>query len=326
MDEILYIRALIISAVKKYEAVLLFIVRFFVGLFIYSSINRLGFLRNELLFLITPPAGFALLVILAFLFAVLPLPASYSLIAVYAALHLSTNLEIAVTVFLFLLCVIFLYVRLAPKESILILFVIFGFYFKIPYLVPMLAGLYFGLTSAVPVILGVFIWHFIPVVTDLIKISVSAGFNVSAMVDTIPSIYQGFFVALSENTLWIFTAFSFTMILVTVYAISRLSVNFSAELAVLFGAAVNIISFAAAAIAVKIDVSLFGMVVSTLFSVILAYLIHFFDVALDYSRVERVQFSDEDNYYYVKVVPKLTTSAGKKEKRASERRETEEEF
>ena len=323
MDGILYIRAIIISAAKKYEAVLLFIARFLLGLFIYSNINKLGFLRSELLFIITPPAGFVLLLILAFLFAALPLSASYAIISFYAALHLSANLEIAVTVFLCLLCLIFFYVRLAPKENILILVAILGFYFKIPYFTPMFAGLYFGLTSAVPIMIGVLVWHFIPVVTELLKVSDSAGLDITAMADTIPDIYQNLFANLSGDTQWIFTAFSFTMIIITVFAISKLSVDFSAEIAILFGAAVNIVSVIAADIVIKLDKNIIAVLLSTAASAALLLIVRFFDIALDYSRVERVQFSDEDNYYYVKVVPKLLTSAGQKEKRAAGRHEKE---
>jgi len=323
MDKILYIRAIIISAVKRYEAVLVFLAKLFFGLFIFSSINKLGFLRGELIFIITPPIGLIILMILAFLFAILPLAASYSLIAVYAALHLSSNLEIAVTVLLCLLCVIFFYIRLAPRESILVLFTILGFHFKLPYFTPMFAGLYFGLTSAIPVMIGVLIWHFIPVITDLVGVSESAGLNVTGMTDTIPDIYQSLFANLSENTQWVFIAFSFMMIVLTVYAISKLSVNYSAEIAVFFGAAVNIISVIIAAITIHIDINILVMILTTLISVVLLLVVRFFDIALDYTRVENVQFSDEDNYYYVKVVPKLLTSGKQKEKRAAERKEKE---
>jgi len=298
--------------------------KFFTGLYIFSNISGLGFLRAELLFIMTPPTGLLITLILAFLFAVLPMSASYALIAVFASLHLSSNLEIAIIVFLCLLCIIFFYVRLAPKESVLILLTVICFKFKLPYFAPLFAGLYFSLTSAIPVMLGVMIWHFIPVVIDLVGTSASAGFSVSEMTETIPAIYENIFEALSGNTQWIFISFSFAMIILIVYAISKLSVNFSAEIAVLFGAAVNMISLIAAAVAIRLDINLFGMALSTVACVALVYLIRFFDVALDYSRVERVQFSDEDNFYYVKVVPKLLTSAGQKEKRAAVRRETEE--
>ena len=43
-------------------------------------------------------------------------------------------------------------------------------------------------------------------------------------------------------------------------------------------------------------------------SLILSGIYTFFVFAVDYSRTEYVQFEDDDYYYYVKAVPKLTVS------------------
>ena len=37
--------------------------------------------------------------------------------------------------------------------------------------------------------------------------------------------------------------------------------------------------------------------------------VEFFAFNLDYSRTEKVQFEDDEYYYYVKAVPKVTLSA-----------------
>jgi len=284
------------------------LVRFFLGLYVFSGINKLGFLRAELLFIITPPTGFLLLIMLALLFTILPLSASYGLMAVYIALHLSANIEIAATVFLFLLCLIFFYIRLAPRESILVLLTVLGFHFKLPYLAPMAAGMYFGLTSVIPVIAGVFIWTYIPGVLRLMDVTASAGLNVMELTETIPDIYESVVAMLTNNYNWIFVAFSFVMVIVTVYAFSRLSVSYAAEIAVLMGAVVNIAGHIVATVVARSDTGFFSVVFYTLLCSAAVIIIRFFDIALDYSRVERVQFSDEDNFYYVKIVPKLLTT------------------
>ena len=50
------------------------------------------------------------------------------------------------------------------------------------------------------------------------------------------------------------------------------------------------------------------MVVGMLVSAALAALYNFFIFSVDYSRTEYVQFEDDDYYYYVKAVPKMTMS------------------
>ena len=42
---------------------------------------------------------------------------------------------------------------------------------------------------------------------------------------------------------------------------------------------------------------------------IVCKIIEFFRFCLDYSRTEKVQFEDDEYYYYVKAVPKMTVSA-----------------
>ena len=51
--------------------------------------------------------------------------------------------------------------------------------------------------------------------------------------------------------------------------------------------------------------SVLGLIFSTIIAVPVAMLIGFLFVGLDYSRTERVQFEDDDYYYYVKAVPKM---------------------
>ena len=41
-------------------------------------------------------------------------------------------------------------------------------------------------------------------------------------------------------------------------------------------------------------------------------MVHFFRVVLDYTAVEYVQFEDDDYYYYVKAVPKMTLAGQQK--------------
>ena len=52
-----------------------------------------------------------------------------------------------------------------------------------------------------------------------------------------------------------------------------------------------------------------GLLLGTIIAVPLALLVAFLFMGLDYSRTEKVQFEDEDYYYYVKAVPKMKIQA-----------------
>jgi hypothetical protein len=72
------------------------------------------------------------------------------------------------------------------------------------------------------------------------------------------------------------------------------------------------------------QISLFGVIVGTLVSALLMLVVEFFAFNLDYTRTEKVQFEDDEYYYYVKAVPKVTLSAPerrvKKINKANQRR------
>ena len=57
-----------------------------------------------------------------------------------------------------------------------------------------------------------------------------------------------------------------------------------------------------------VSVAPIQMVLGMLVSAALAAVYNFFIFSVDYTRTEYVQFEDEDYYYYVKAVPKMTMS------------------
>jgi hypothetical protein len=47
-----------------------------------------------------------------------------------------------------------------------------------------------------------------------------------------------------------------------------------------------------------------SLLVGSVISLLIEFVIQFFCMNLDYARTERVQFEDDDYYYYVKAIPK----------------------
>ncbi len=305
MEQVLQIREMFIYFLKKYETVILFVLKFFIGLFIFGLIFAIGHPMPQLAPFFSPPFGLPLLLLMGVLFAVCPVSVSYWLIILSIAVQTSSAVGIAALVFLFLICVMFFYVRLAPKESALILAVYFGFYFKIPYIVPLLAGLYFGITSIIPVAIGVFAWQFTPAVSEILKQESGAEVDILELPSMFSTVYLSVLDSISGKEGWIFTAFIFAMVILIVFAISKTTLDYAKEIAVGVGAVILIISFIVVAIVADIDVSILSVIFFTIISAIIVLVVRFFDVVLDYSRAETVQFEDENNYYTVKVVPKI---------------------
>jgi uncharacterized protein YacL len=56
------------------------------------------------------------------------------------------------------------------------------------------------------------------------------------------------------------------------------------------------------------QISIPGVIIGTVISALLMLVVEFFAFNLDYSRTEKVQFEDDEYYYYVKAVPKVTVA------------------
>ena len=52
-------------------------------------------------------------------------------------------------------------------------------------------------------------------------------------------------------------------------------------------------------------ISILWLILGSIIAVLVAKVLEFFVFNVDYSRTERVQFEDDEYYYYVKAVPKV---------------------
>ena len=73
----------------------------------------------------------------------------------------------------------------------------------------------------------------------------------------------------------------------------------------------------------NVSVSVGAVVLGTLGSLLLALVVEFFVLSVDYSRTEYTQFEDDEYYYYVKAVPKMSIAvSNKKVKKINSRHRT----
>ena len=94
--------------------------------------------------------------------------------------------------------------------------------------------------------------------------------------------------------------------------IKRLSIDHSWKIALGVGAVVDILIISVGDLSLDINANLGATILGTIVSVLLMIVLQFFVFNVDYSRTEYVQFEDDDYYYYVKAVPKVTLSEPEK--------------
>lgn len=326
MEQILMIREALIGFYKRYETMARFICKLAAGLFIFSAIGSIGCPAPQLSGLLGPPFALPFTLLMSVLFAVCPITVCYGLIIANITLQMSGAFGVAIFVLLFLLCVMFFYVRLAPKESVLILAVCFSFAFHAPCVAPLLAGLYFGATSVIPVSIGVFLWEAAPAVAALARERSAEGIGLLEIPVLLAETYETLFTSVVGNESWVITAFIFSMVVIVVFVIARSGVDYAKDLAIGVGAFTCVAGFVTAALVAGVEFNLGYMIITTVFSALIAELVRFFDVCLDYRGTERVQFEDEMNFYVVKVIPKVAMTRHWKMKRRYEDVQANEEY
>ena len=112
-----------------------------------------------------------------------------------------------------------------------------------------------------------------------------------------------------SNKGMILTIVAFTATIIIVYLIRRLSVDYAWTIAIIAGALADVMILLVGDLIFDTNVSILGLIIGTVVSGLLAKVIEFFAFHVDYSRTEKVQFEDDEYYYYVKAVPKITVSA-----------------
>lgn len=211
----------------------------------------------------------------------------------------------AVALAVFLLLFI-LYFRFSPKDTIAVLLTPLCFMLKIPYVMPIVMGLTGTPISAVSVACGAVVYYTVRYMTA--SASVLGAFEEDGALEKFRYVIDGM---LGNKEMFV-TIAAFAATVVAVYLIRRLSVDYAWTIAMITGALLDIVVLLLGDLLYNTNISIVGVIVGSVVSVLLAKALEFFAFNVDYSRTELVQFEDDEYYYYVKAVPKNTVAAPQK--------------
>ena len=237
--------------------------------------------------------------------ALFPINVTVVLATVFIIVHLlGLSLELSIIAILVMLIVYLLYFRLAPKTGFLVILTPLLFCMNIPYAVPIIAALVVGLTGIIPTICGIFIYYLVDFASNYA--SVISTLDPDNALQNIEFIFNN----IITNKEMIVIMISFSLTITMVYVIKRLSVNYSWFIAIISGCVVDAMIQIITLSVMGVDYSILWMILGHIFAIAIGFVLHLFVFSVDYSATELVQFEDDDYYYYVKAVPKITV-AGK---------------
>jgi len=131
------------------------------------------------------------------------------------------------------------------------------------------------------------------------------GSSMAEMADRFIQIVKNVF---GNELMWVMVA-AFAAAILVVFILKNLSVDYSWSIAIVAGVITQLAVIFIGDFNFNLPVSAGSMIFGIVASVVIALIYQFFVFAVDYTRTEYLQYEDDDYYYYVKAVPKLTVSA-----------------
>lgn len=300
MTTLLVAKQYIRSFVNKYEVYLKPLLKLVLALTVLMMINsKIGYMQRL--------DNMSIVLIIALMCSFMPMNFILIVAAAFITLHLyELSLECAVIALVLFLLMFLLYFRFSPQDAIVVLLMPICFALKIPYVIPIAMGLLGTPASIVSTGCGVLVSYFINYMAE--SATTLSGMEMEEMTAKFRFIIDG----LLDNKGMLLTIAAFAITIILVGFIRRMSMNHVWTIAIIAGALSEIIVLLIGDLLFDTNVSIVGVFAGVIISALLAKVIEFFAFNLDYSRVEKVQFEDDEYYYYVKAVPKMTVAAPSK--------------
>lgn len=299
MTGLLEIREKIKLMYIKGEVFILPVVKFLLAYIVLNAVNnRMGYM--------TQVTNVALVLILSLMCSFLSTGSLVFFAAVFSLLHMyALSIEVALVGVCVYLILYLLYFRFGLKDALIVVLTPLLFGWNIPYVIPMAVGLVCGPASAVSVACGVVIYYFSEAVvsnaSNIQTMSEDAVGKIRLMVDSIV-----------KNKAMLVVAVVFVLTVLVVYLLRRLSIDYAWTIAMVAGAMTLVMALLIGDLLYDTNISVGATLLGALLGLVVCKVIEFFRFCVDYNRTERVQFEDDEYYYYVKAVPKMTVAMSTK--------------
>ena len=284
---------------RKQDEIVTPILRFVWSLIVFATLQHL-FNYSEL------GSKTEITILLAVLTALLPDAFMFLMVGALVGLHsFSVSLEVGAVFVVIFICMYTAFIRFFPNYVYALLLVPVFFVLHIPYAAPIVIALVAGIAGLVPAIFGVVLYFF-----SLCAAEISRLLEIESAENEIEAFKQLSEVLLKNRDMYtIIVIFAITIVVTSI--LKKFNYSYSIYIAIAAGTVVNILGSIVAGYIVNNDVPMGSVVAGSLVGIILAGIIRFGQGVLDYKHTERVQFEDDDYYYYVKAVPKIDSEKKK---------------
>ena len=297
MTALLELRENLKKIYSRNEAFILPVIKFLLGVIVLSIINgKMGYM--------TKLDNMAIVLIVSLLCSFLPTGFMAFFAMMFAVLHMyALSIEPAAVGLVVFLLLYLLFLRFTAKEALVVVLTPVLCMLKLPYVMPVAMGLIGTPASCVSVGCGVVVYYLLQtVITNAPTINSMGAEEATAKLRLLIDGMLG-----NKAMLVMIAAFAITVIVV--YLIRRMSVDHSWTIAMVAGVMIEVMILLVGDLMYDTNLSIVSALLGAVVTLIACKIIEFFRFCLDYSRTEKVQFEDDEYYYYVKAVPKMTVAA-----------------
>ena len=297
MTALLELRENLKKIYSRNEAFILPVIKFLLSFIVLSIINgKMGYM--------TKLDNMAIVLIVSLLCSFLPTGFMAFFAMMFAVLHMyALSIETAAVGLVVVLLLYLLFLRFTAKEALVVVLTPVLCMLKLPYVMPVAMGLIGTPASCVSVGCGVVVYYLLQtVITNAPTINSMGAEEATAKLRLLIDGMLG-----NKAMLVMIAAFAITVIVV--YLIRRMSVDHSWTIAMVAGVMIEVMILLVGDLMYDTNLSIVSALLGAVVTLIACKIIEFFRFCLDYSRTEKVQFEDDEYYYYVKAVPKMTVAA-----------------
>ena len=297
MSNLLEIREKLKLLYSRNEFILVPILKFMLAFLAICMVNgELGYMAKL--------DNLGLVVIVSLLCSFLPNGCIILFGAVFSLMHLyELSLEVAIAALAIYLIMFLLFFRMGSKDTVILIFTVVLLAMRIPYVIPVAVGLLATPLAAISVACGTVVYYMLTYISDnATTISSMGADEATAKLRMVIDSVLG-------NRAMIVMIVAFTVTIVAVYLIRRMSIDYSWSIAMVAGVIIDLVVLLVGDLVYDTNLSLGMAVLGSILALIIAKILEFFRFCVDYSRTEKVQYEDDEYYYYVKAVPKMSMPA-----------------
>ena len=180
-----------------------------------------------------------------------------------------------------------------------------SFAFGVPALLPIGAGLLGSAFAIFPATSGVIIYYFIRFLKDQSETLLNSDMEILPKLRFLAD-------GLVQNQIMWMTVITFAVVILIVNLIRTRSFDHAWKIAIIAGGFAYVIMFVMEATYLNYTIRMDLLLTQAGISILVGLVLEFFFFGGDYSRTERLNYEDDEYYYYVKAVPKASVSTSRR--------------